>query len=110
MRRNCQLDPPRWGQVSTTPVRSGPLPLGSRYSGTRPGGTRGGDDAGTDRARRQRDDGPDGGATTEAQKAAVGVAMEAAARLVAAGHELVVPHGNGPQVGNLLVKNELAAT
>ena len=51
----------------------------------------------------------DGTATPAAQIAAVEVAMEAAARLVAAGHELVVTHGNGPQVGNLLVKNELAA-
>jgi carbamate kinase len=53
--------------------------------------------------------GPDGSATPAAQIAAVEVAMQAAARLVAAGHELVVTHGNGPQVGNLLVKNELAA-
>ena len=52
---------------------------------------------------------PDGRATPAAQIAAVEVAMRAAARLVAAGHELVVTHGNGPQVGNLLVKNELAA-
>lgn len=52
---------------------------------------------------------PDGSATPDAQIAAVEVAMEAAARLVAAGHELVITHGNGPQVGNLLVKNELAA-
>ncbi|MFQ6171875.1 carbamate kinase [Oryzobacter sp. R7] len=51
----------------------------------------------------------DGTATPAAQIAAVEVAMEAAARLVAAGHELVITHGNGPQVGNLLVKNELAA-
>ena len=51
----------------------------------------------------------DGSATPAAQIAAVEVAMEAAARLVAAGHELVVTHGNGPQVGNLLVKNELSA-
>ena len=51
----------------------------------------------------------DGSATPSAQIAAVEVAMEAAARLVAAGHELVVTHGNGPQVGNLLVKNELSA-
>ncbi len=52
---------------------------------------------------------PDGTATPAAQIAAVEVAMTAAARLVAAGHELVITHGNGPQVGNLLVKNELAA-
>ena len=31
------------------------------------------------------------------------------ASLVAAGHEVVLTHGNGPQVGNLLVKNEIAA-
>lgn len=53
--------------------------------------------------------GPDGSATPAAQIAAVTAAMGSAARLVAAGHELVVTHGNGPQVGNLLVKNELAA-
>jgi carbamate kinase len=53
--------------------------------------------------------GPDGSATPDAQIAAVGVAMAAAARLVVAGHELVITHGNGPQVGNILVKNELAA-
>src|SRR6187431_186360 len=52
---------------------------------------------------------PDGSATPGAQIEAVGVAMLAAARLVAAGHELVITHGNGPQVGNILVKNELAA-
>ena len=52
---------------------------------------------------------PDGSATPGAQIEAVGVAMRAAARLVAAGHELVITHGNGPQVGNILVKNELAA-
>ena len=52
---------------------------------------------------------PDGSATPAAQIAAVEVAMAAASRLVAAGHELVITHGNGPQVGNLLVKNELAA-
>ncbi|WP_245862286.1 carbamate kinase [Phycicoccus duodecadis] len=53
--------------------------------------------------------GPDDSATPDAQIAAVTGAMASAAALVAAGHELVLTHGNGPQVGNLLVKNELAA-
>jgi len=35
--------------------------------------------------------------------------MESVAGLIAAGHEVVITHGDGPQVGNLLVKNELAA-
>ena len=52
---------------------------------------------------------PDGRARPEDQIAAVGAAMEAVADLVAAGVEVVLTHGNGPQVGNLLVKNELAA-
>jgi len=52
---------------------------------------------------------PDGSATPAAQIEAVGVAVRSAARLVAAGHDLVITHGNGPQVGNILVKNELAA-
>ena len=53
--------------------------------------------------------GPDGSATPQAQRAAIAVASQHLADLVAAGHEVVVTHGNGPQVGNLLVKNELAA-
>lgn len=52
---------------------------------------------------------PDGSATPTAQIEAITAAMACAADLVAAGHELVITHGNGPQVGNLLVKNELAA-
>lgn len=52
---------------------------------------------------------PDGRARPEDQIAAVAVAMAAVADLVAAGVEVVLTHGNGPQVGNLLVKNELAA-
>ena len=51
----------------------------------------------------------DGRARPEDQIAAAEVAMEAVADLVAAGVDVVVTHGNGPQVGNLLVKNELAA-
>ncbi|HSS68145.1 MAG TPA: carbamate kinase, partial [Nocardioidaceae bacterium] len=52
---------------------------------------------------------PDGGARPEDQIAAAEVAMDAVADLVANGYDVVVTHGNGPQVGNLLVKNELAA-
>ena len=53
--------------------------------------------------------GPDGSATPAAQGEAIAAAMAPVADLVAAGHEVVLTHGNGPQVGNILVKNELAA-
>ena len=53
---------------------------------------------------------PDGSATPQAQQAAVAEAMESVAGLIAAGHQVVITHGNGPQVGNLLVKSELAAS
>jgi carbamate kinase len=53
---------------------------------------------------------PDGRARPEDQRAAVTEAMTAVAGLVEAGHAVVLTHGNGPQVGNLLVKNELAAS
>ncbi|MFW6773826.1 carbamate kinase [Nocardioides sp. CPCC 205120] len=53
--------------------------------------------------------GPDGSATVEAQRAAIDVAADRIAELVATGTDVVVTHGNGPQVGNLLVKNELTA-
>ncbi|SEC70444.1 carbamate kinase [Nocardioides exalbidus] len=52
----------------------------------------------------------DGRARPEDQIAAAGVAMAAVAGLLEHDHEVVVTHGNGPQVGNLLVKNELAAS
>src|SRR6188768_3528358 len=52
----------------------------------------------------------DGRARVEDQIGAATVAAAAIADLVAAGAEVVVTHGNGPQVGNLLVKNELAAS
>jgi carbamate kinase len=51
----------------------------------------------------------DGRARPEDQIAAAGVAMEAVADLLQHDVEVVMTHGNGPQVGNLLVKNELAA-
>ena len=54
---------------------------------------------------------PDGRARVEDQIAAARVAMSAVADLLTRPDpvEVVITHGNGPQVGNLLVKNELAA-
>lgn len=52
----------------------------------------------------------DGSAHPDAQVRAITEAMEHVAELVEAGHDVVLTHGNGPQVGNLLVKNELAAS
>jgi carbamate kinase len=53
--------------------------------------------------------GPDGSATPGAQRDAIAAAAQHVAAVVATGAEVVLTHGNGPQVGNLLVKNELAA-
>ncbi len=52
---------------------------------------------------------PDGSAHPAEQVRAISEAMQHVAELVAAGHEVALTHGNGPQVGNLLVKNEVAA-
>jgi carbamate kinase len=52
--------------------------------------------------------GPDGKVTPAAEQAAVELSMERVAALLAAGHQVVLTHGNGPQVGNLVVQNELA--
>lgn len=51
----------------------------------------------------------DGSAHPADQVHAIAEAMEHVAELVEAGHDVVLTHGNGPQVGNLLVKNEIAA-
>src|SRR6266496_2628314 len=51
----------------------------------------------------------DGSARPEDQRLAVEGAMLHVAAIVASGHQVVLTHGNGPQVGNLLVKNEMAA-
>src|SRR5215217_8904572 len=51
----------------------------------------------------------DGRAAQADQLAAVARAVEPIAELAARGDEVLLTHGNGPQVGNLLVKNELAA-
>ncbi|MEM9562474.1 MAG: carbamate kinase [Actinomycetota bacterium] len=49
------------------------------------------------------------GGTAGEQTENLAIAAAVIAELVAAGHRPVVTHGNGPQVGNLLTKNELAA-
>lgn len=52
---------------------------------------------------------PDGRSSPGDQQHAIEEAARHIARLVADGHEVVLTHGNGPQVGNILLKNELAA-
>lgn len=54
--------------------------------------------------------GADGSVRAEDQIAAAEAAMASVAELVAEGVEVVLTHGNGPQVGNILVANELAAS
>ena len=51
----------------------------------------------------------DGSARPDDQRLAVERATEHVAAIVSSGHQVVLTHGNGPQVGNLLVKNEIAA-
>jgi carbamate kinase len=53
--------------------------------------------------------GDDGGDSPDDQRAAVGRAVGPLADVVTAGHEVLLTHGNGPQVGDLLRRNELAA-
>jgi carbamate kinase len=48
------------------------------------------------------------GADPQSQQEAVEGACEQIAELVVHGHEVVITHGNGPQVGNLLLKNDMA--
>ena len=50
---------------------------------------------------------PPGGAGTFEQQAAVtGIAMGQIAALIAVGRRVVITHGNGPIVGNIVVRNE----
>lgn len=53
--------------------------------------------------------GPGGSVRPGEQIEAAQRAMSAVAELVEGGTDVVITHGNGPQVGDLLVKNELAA-
>jgi carbamate kinase len=57
----------------------------------------------------QRDDRPGRLGHARAQRDAIAAACRHVAAVVATGAQVVLTHGNGPQVGNLLVKNELAA-
>jgi len=50
---------------------------------------------------------PHGRAGPEDQKAAITLAMDEVAAIVASGAQVLLTHGNGPQVGNLLLQNEL---
>ncbi|MGZ4448005.1 MAG: carbamate kinase [Nocardioides sp.] len=52
----------------------------------------------------------DGRARPEDQIGAAQTAMAAVADLIAHDVDVVITHGNGPQVGNLLVKNEVASS
>ena len=52
---------------------------------------------------------PEGRVRPEDQIAAAKIAMESVADLVARRVDVVITHGNGPQVGNILVKNEIDA-
>jgi carbamate kinase len=52
----------------------------------------------------------EGSVRAEDQIAAAKVAMDHVADLVVQDIDVVITHGNGPQVGNLLVKNEIAAS
>jgi carbamate kinase len=52
---------------------------------------------------------PEGRARPEDQIEAAATAMSAVADLLQHDVDVVVTHGNGPQVGNLLVKNEISA-
>lgn len=52
----------------------------------------------------------EGRARPEDQIEAAQTAMASVADLIAGDHDVVITHGNGPQVGNLLVKNEVAAS
>ncbi|MEU3165504.1 carbamate kinase [Streptosporangium sp. NPDC006930] len=53
--------------------------------------------------------GPDGGASPADQHRAVEQAMRHVVALIEEGHQVTLTHGNGPQVGNLILKNQLAA-
>ncbi len=52
---------------------------------------------------------PDGSASPADQTRAIELAMTHVSALIREGHQVVLTHGNGPQVGNILLKNQLTA-
>jgi carbamate kinase len=46
--------------------------------------------------------------TADEQRGNVGKTCESIARIIEQGNELVITHGNGPQIGNLLIQQELS--
>ena len=52
----------------------------------------------------------DGDYSAKEQTANIALAAESIVDLISNGYEPVITHGNGPQVGNLLLKNELSAS
>lgn len=52
---------------------------------------------------------PDGEGNVEQQFANSRITARSLAALVDQGHQLVITHGNGPQIGNFLLRNEAAA-
>ena len=53
---------------------------------------------------------PPGADDPASQRSAVVVAMNRVAELVLDGYEVAITHGNGPQVGNLMTKNQIASS
>lgn len=54
--------------------------------------------------------GPASGGTIGEQRTLTRVSMHAVARLIEAGFSVVLTHGNGPVVGNIVIRNEAAAS
>jgi carbamate kinase len=50
------------------------------------------------------------GGTIAEQRETTRLTMRSVARLITAGHSIVLTHGNGPVVGNIVIRNEAAAS
>lgn len=52
----------------------------------------------------------DGKATAEAQQSVANITAQQLVKLVQSGHEVVIVHGNGPQIGNIILHEEAINT